>query len=945
MLAIAFAIVTIGLARGDEPVEFAREVAPILEKQCLKCHREGEKKGGIALESLSQMLDDGLVVPGEPGESGLIDAVAEPEGGGRAAMPKSGAPLAKAEVDIIRQWIAQGAPWPDGLKLADRSKADKGWWSLQPLADSEPPTSEGSPAGWDANPIDRFLFAKMADKGLHPNGEADRRTLIRRLTYDLTGLPPTPEEVAAFERDDDPHAYERLVDRLLASPRYGERWARHWLDVVRFGESRGYERNEIIPNAWPFRDYVIRSLNDDKPFDRLVLEHLAGDVIGKDDPAVEVGTAYLVAGPYDDVGNQDAAQAAQIRANTVDDVISATGTAFLGLTIGCARCHDHKFDPIAQADYYRWYATFDGIRHASREVASPADRQAREAKLAPLQARRASLASEREALVEGTWKRAQEQAPPIEATWVRPPAALAGTDDPLDPVEARFLRLIVDGTDGNPAATSGYQIDEIEVWTAGEEPPRNVALASHGTLAEGPYRAAQDFAGAYSPAQAIDGKYGATWVASGPILTLTFPAPERIGRVVFSTNRAGDFHKPFPAEYRLEISLDGESWTEVSSGRDRKPVSEAHRRHRLMERETTPDDRARLADLDRQIGATDAEIASVPPLPSWWVGQFAQPGPTNLFKGGDPQKRGDEIHAASLGTLEIVAPKYELAPDSPEGERRLALARWIVDPSNPLTPRVLANRLWNYHFGTGIVDTPSDFGFMGGEPSHPELLDWLARQLVAGGWKLKPMHRLIVTSAAYKQAGTYLDEAARVDATDRLLWRFRPRRLEAEELRDTFLEVAGVLKKEMGGPGFRLYQYLQDNVSTYNPLDHHGPETYRRTIYHHNARAAPVDLLSEFDCPDNAFSAPHRDHTTTPLQALTLLNHSFTADMARALASRLQREAGPDATAQVALAYRLAYARSPSEAESREASEFARANGLEPFCRALLNSTEIMYLD
>jgi hypothetical protein len=295
--------------------------------------------------------------------------------------------------------------------------------------------------------------------------------------------------------------------------------------------------------------------------------------------------------------------------------------------------------------------------------------------------------------------------------------------------------------------------------------------------------------------------------------------------------------------------------------------------------------------------------------------------------------------------LDRVTDDYRLANDAAESRRRLELARWIVAPSNPLTPRVLANRLWHYHFGTGIVDTPSDFGYMGGRPTHPELLDWLAGQLHRHGWRLKPLHRLIMQSQAYRQASTWRREAAEQDADARLLWRFPPRRLAAEEVRDTLLAVAGKLDTSAGGPGFRLYRYIQDNVATYVPLDEHGPETYRRAVYHQNARASFVDLLSEFDCPDNAFAVPRRASTTTPLQALTLLNHSFTNDMARFLAERLGREAGEPIEDQIDHAFRLAYQRGAEPAETEASAAFVRKHGLASFCRVLLNSSELIYLD
>ncbi|SIO57467.1 Planctomycete cytochrome C [Singulisphaera sp. GP187] len=753
-------------ADGQEPVEFERDVAPILTNHCIRCHRSESKKGDVSLASATDLEDSGAVEPGKPAESTLIEVVGPSPKGGEPKMPREGSPLSSAQVAVLRRWVEQGAVWPRGLVLKEAPKVGAEWWSLRPLAKVPPPLGQDMPPGWPANPIDAFIVAGLKAKGLIPSPPADRRTLIRRVTYDLTGLPPSADEIASFEADSSPDAYEKLVDRLLASPRYGEQWGRHWLDVVRFGESRGYERNEIIPNAWPFRDYVIRSFNDDKPFDRLVREHLAGDVIGKDEPDVEVGTTFLVCGPYDDVGNQDAAQAALIRANTLDDLIRATGESFLGVTIGCARCHDHKFDPLSQKDYYGLYATFAGVRHGNRTVAAASARAAHEALVAPLRDR-----------------------------------------------EAR-------------AAAEAARLDAA-------------------------------------------------------------------GRAAAS-----------------------------------------------------PDAIKRLAAAKAEHDAARAARTSIPPLPSWWVGTFEPaPGPFRIFLGGDPQRPGKAVAPAALGVLDAIVPGYQLPPDAPESGRRLALADWIVDPRNPLTPRVLANRLWHYHFGTGLVDTPSDFGFMGGRPSHPELLDWLASRLVDDGWRLKPLHRLIMTSMTYRQASTYRESAARVDGTSRSLWRFPPRRLAAEEVRDTMLMVAGLLDPQMGGPGFKLYAYFQDNVATYVPLDRPGPETHRRGVYHHSARASYLDVLSDFDCPDNAFGTPRRASTTTPLQALTMLNHGFSVETARAFADRLGREAGSAPADQCRRGFVLTFGRAPTDDEVAHGCRLIDQHGLPAFCRALLNASEMISID
>lgn len=932
-------------------VDFKTQIAPLFVEHCIRCHNPGNEKGELSLETAQGLNANGYLMPGKPDESYLLEVIHADPQTGKATMPKDTKPLSTEDVALIARWIEQGADWPSDFKLEEKSKADLSWWSLQPLAETTPPETAGMPAAWQQHPIDRFVAAKLAEKNLNPAPRASKRTLIRRATYNLTGLPPTPEEVAAFENDASPDAYEKLIDRLLASPRYGEQWGRHWLDVVRFGESNGFERNVIIDNAWPFRDYVIQSFNDDKPFDRMVIEHLAGDVIGKGDPQVEVGTTFLVCGPYDNVGNQDPVQKAQIRANTIDDMIRTTGEAFLGLTVGCSRCHNHKFDPVLQQDYYSLYATFSGVFHGSRVMASKAEQQQRNETLQPLNARKAELTKEKSEIEKAIQARAEQKAAEYEKSWVRDPARRTGIEDTFEPVEAKFVRLTGLGLDTNPHARSGYRVDEFEIWTAGDE-SRNVALASNGGTAVGANsRTAGDFAGAYDVSLTNDGKIGACWIAGSPELTIEFAQPETINKIVCSSDRSGaamsNYKATFLCEYKIEVSTDGKTWREVASSADRKPANTSHRRKRFFDREVTPEEQKRLAEINAEIGKVSQQIAAVPGLPSWWVGNHQQiNGPFHIFVGGNPQRKGDTVVPASMSTLGQVTDGYELKADAPQGERRLALARWLVAKENPLTPRVLANRLWHYHFGTGIVSTPSDFGYMGTRPTHPELLDWLARQIQENGWRLKDIQKQIMLSETYQQASTYREEAARIDSGSRYLWRFPPRRLTGEEIRDTLLSVAGKLDLKMGGPGFRLYEYLQDNVATYVPRETFGPETYRRAVYHQNARASRIDLLTDFDCPDNAFAASKRNATTTPLQALTLMNHQFTLDLAGFLAERLQREAGADdIDGQIKRAFELLYARPPVAQEQQAARTVIEANGLPAFCRAMINSNELIYLD
>lgn len=947
-LSVLFFALAISIpTRAQEPMDFGETVAPLLEQHCLRCHNGVRREGDLSLETDKDVRELGYLVPGDVEGSYLFELIAPPPSGERPAMPKEGEPLSEEQVRIVRRWIEEGAHWPDGLRLQQRSKADSSWWSLQPLASVTPPMPPDAPAAWKVSPIDRFIYAALAEKGLHPRERADRRTLIRRVTYDVTGLPPTLDEIEAFVSDSAPDAWQRVVDRLLASPRYGEHWARHWFDVIRFGESRGFERNEIINNLWPFRDYVIGSLNNDKPFDELVREHLAGDVFGAGDPDREVGTAFLVAGPYDDVGNQDPKQAAQIRANTIDEMVRATSEAFLGLTIGCARCHDHKFDPLTQQDYYAMYATFAGVHHGERAVATEEQRREREARLAPLQAQRKEYDDRLKRIEKAIDEQAAQSAEQWQAEWHRPPVSRKETVEEFVPVKARYVRLVVEGGETNPTSRRGYHIDEFEVWSA-DQPPRNVALAANGATASGASRVAEDFMDAYSPSLTIDGRFGARWIATGDRLTITLSESEVISRVVFSSDRPGEAGShpiaSFVSEYRIEVSTDGQQWHEVASSHNRQPINDAHRRHRLRQLSMTDAQRSELAAVRRKLQELDRQINDVPALPSWWVGTFSTPPPCAVFIGGDPQRRGPEAVPASPEALQNVTQPYKLPADAPEGDRRLALARWIVAPDNPLTPRVLANRLWHYHFGTGIVDTPSDFGYMGGRPSHPELLDWLARQVHASDWRWKPIHRMILLSETYCQASSFDDDAAAIDANSRLLWRYPPRRLTAEEIRDSMLFVAGRLDRTMGGPGFRLYRYIQDNVATYIPRADAGADTFRRAVYHQNARSAHVDLLTDFDCPDPAFMAPRRVMTTTPLQALTLMNHSFTVAMAKSFSERVEREAGSQATDQVIRAFYLAYGRPPDDEELGAATDLLRRWGLPALARVLFNSNEFLFV-
>ncbi len=939
-LALLTASPLIGAEDPASVAFFEQKIRPVLVEQCYECHSAKAKKlkSGLFLDSKAGWQKGGesgkaIIVPGKPEESLLLRSIRHTEVD--LEMPPKKPKLPDTVLADFAAWIKAGAIDPRDQATAEVKRGDKNWWSLQPLA------KEFTHAD-----IDGFIDAKLAEQKLTRSAPAKPQALIRRLSYDLTGLPPSQAEVDAFvaaHQADARKATEALVDRLLASPRYGEHWGRHWLDVVRFGESNGFERNFVIDDLYPFRDYVIRSLNDDKPFDQLMREHLAGDVIGQNQPAVEVGSAFLVAGPYDDVGNQDPVAAQNIRAATLDDMITATSGTFLGLTINCARCHNHKFDPIATEDYYRLRAAFEGVVHGRRTVVTKEEQQAFDGAMAPLNAERAKIVAAQDDLT----KTVEAKAKKLLATRKpsRPKADTLLTEEKITPIDARFVKLTMSATSSNPKSGVGGRISEFEIWSD-EATPRNVALASYGSTAEGAKGAtADDFPQAYSAALTIDGDEGAQWFVGNPAeLVITLPRVERISRLAYRTAKGrlvrDNTQGATPCEYEMFVSRDGQEWQKVADSYDREAWSPAHAFERVRREVTTPEEAKQLAKLTGQLAVLDKRIAAVPKLRQMWVGTHQpKPAPTFVQKGGDPMKPLAQVLPASLGVLDQVTPKYELKADAPEGERRVALANWITK-DNPITARVLANRLWHYHFGTGLVDTPSDFGFLGSKPTHPELLDFLAQRLIAHGWKIKALHREILLSQTYLQSADFNPTAARVDKDARLLWRFPPRRLGAEEIRDTLLATAGQLKLEpMGGPGFRLYRYLVNNVSTYIPLDTQGPETYRRAVYHQNARASVVDILNDFDLPDIAFASPKRANTTSPLQALTLFNNSFTLDMAKALATRLD---GPDPIAQ---AYSFTLQRQPTATERAAAEKLIAQHGKPAFCRALLNSNALIFLE
>jgi hypothetical protein len=945
------------------PPDFDREVAPVLAALCLDCHSGPKPKGDLDLSRKAGVDAAEVWKRVEAGEM----------------PPKK--PLPAAEAKLLKAWVDGGARWGtdpiDPFRFTTSARAGYDWWSLQPVKRPTPPPGR--------HPVDAFVLAKLSDKGLSPSPPADRRALLRRVTFDFTGLPPTPDEVAAFEKDISPDAYEKVVDRLLASPHHGERWARHWLDVVRYGETDGFERNTPRPAAWHYRDWVIRALNADLPYDEFARLQLAGDVLRPDDPDAVRATGFLVAGVHNTVLGTPQMRAVA-RLDELEDIVGAVGQTFLGVTVNCARCHDHKFDPVSQTDYYRLAAALSGVGFGERPL--PDAKGA--AEVAWLRKRLDETERELEA-VEGPARKAvlgdKSAGPAPVAAW----DFRGGGDDLIGKLHAKPVggaKFTPDGAafDGKtgllrtPPLPFDLKAKTLEAWvklngltqrgggvitvqtpTGGEfdavvfgeqEPARWMAGSEF-------FRRTKSFAGPeetekgfvhVAVALAADGSvtayrngkpYGKGYAAKGPA---SFGAGRAV--VVF-----GCRHEPAGGNKMLagtvsaarlyDTALSPET-VAASFAAGPAAVSDA-----AVEAKLTPAERATRAALRKTKGELAAELDAQrqrTAAAKAYANVPLAPGVTRFLTRGDIDQPGA---AVAPGGLTAVAGKadFGLAPDAPDTDRRRTLAGWVTSPQNPLFARVMANRVWHYHFGTGLVETPSDLGFNGGRPSHPELLDWLAAEFADRKFSLKALHRLIVTSATYRQASAPRKDALAADADNRLLWRFRPHRLEGEAVRDAMLAVSGLLNPEVGGKGFSDYRERNFNGTAYfDPFDPVGPEFHRRSVYRFTPRGGNQGLLDAFDCPDPAAAAPRRAVTTTPLQALALWNNGFALQSADALAARVAKEAD-GVGKQVARAWRLAYGRDPTLAEAKLAADLVAAHGLKALARALFNSNEFVTVE
>lgn len=862
---------------------FEQKIRPLLVKRCLSCHSVQSKplRGGLLLDSREGWRRGGAggaaVLPKDPANSRLLRAVKHEAGA--PAMPPD-APLAKSEIKDLEEWVRLGAFDPREEKpSASKSSsfaARLKHWAFQPLKSAAIP--QVKTGGWTRNPIDRFILAKLESKGLKPSPQADKRTLLRRLSYDLVGLPPSPEEMEAFLKDRNPNAYEKAADRLLASPHYGERWGRHWLDVVRYGDTHGYDKDKRRDNAWRYRDYVIASFNQDKPYSRFLKEQIAGDVLYPKDPQAIVATGFIAAGPWDFVGNVELAENTVEKAKTRnldrDDMVSNALSTFNSVTIHCARCHDHKFDPIPQRDYYRLQAVFAGVDRGDRAFEEGDD----PANSAP------SPTNGYHSAISAT---------PDAEKWVQ---IDLGRETALDSLRLLPARPI----DFKDTPGFGFPV-RFKVLAANDPGFQNAATLDDQTRADFKNPGDTPYILPVSGVRARYIRIIATklWLRTNDYVFALAEAQ------VFSNKKNAALH----AKVSALDSIEQGRWSMgfLTDGNDS--------RHAFM----------------RQT------YAVVPHAPR----------PVHTLARGEVEKPLEEARAGALSCLVNLKSDFAIPANAPEGARRAALADWLSSPQNPLAWRSIVNRIWQYHFGKGIVETPNDFGWNGARPSHPELLEWLAASFRDGGQSLKALHKLIVTSATYRQASQENAAYAKRDSDNRYLWRMNRRRLDAEEVRDAVLSVSGQLNLTMGGAGYDLFRFKDDHSPIY---DHsaveriNDPKTFRRTVYRFTVRSVPNPFLESLDSADPNASVPARNATLTALQSLALLNNPFMVKQAELWAQRLQSQANAPKE-QIERAYLLAFSRPPSPDEASLALGYLRKHGLANFCRLLLNANEFLFLD
>jgi len=849
------------------PISFAEHIQPILAKNCLKCHGEAMQLSKLDLRTRESALRGGqrgaAIVPGNAEESRLYRLVAGIE---KPGMPMDGGTLSAREVAALKAWIDQGAHWDRTPLAASNSNSAADWsalenaqlppgardyWAFKAPVQAPPPV-----VGKDfQNPVDRFLERARQERGLKAAPRADKMTLLRRAYLDLIGLPPGPEEVAEFLNDSSPGAWERLIDRLLASPHYGERWGRHWLDVARYADSGGFQNDTDRPHFWRYRDYVIKSFNEDKPYNDFIKEQIAGDEFENRTDDNLIATGFLRAGPRVQHREKDNPER---RHDYLDDVLGTIGKGVLGLTIQCARCHDHKFDPILQKDYYALHASIYGYVEVDY----------------PLGPREAADAYMRK--IDEIYRRTE----PLRAE--------------IEQIEAPYHYKLA--------------LEQVR-----KKYPENVIRAVEKPEAE------------RTPGE----KLLATQVLESAITISTreidkIMSPEDAARKKALNDQIAAINKEKPSTPgpMAHITTDGD-WRAAGPGTGDGTKGACPR-----------------CELEYQGAGKFLELGPGP-------GNYVTP-PSYFLVRGDPDSRAYPTKPGFISVITTGNPPTELRPaNGRTSGRRLALAEWLVSRDNPLTARVIVNRIWHHHFGRGIVATLDNFGKMGEPPTHQDLLDWLAVEFMNRGWSIKQMHRLIMTSEAYQMASDYNDAAsAEKDPDNKYLWRYRIQRLEGEIIRDSMMAIAGTLDRTMGGPPIfphvdeELLKALDRGIWRNQP---DGPKVWRRSVYIYAKRSLPFPMVHVFDLADLNVSFGARNVSTVPTQALTLMNNEFVIRQSQLFAERLQKEAGPDIARQVDLAYRLALTRPPTAQEASMAADMIGSSSLADFTHVMLNLSEFLY--
>ncbi|MBM81519.1 MAG: hypothetical protein CMJ78_13140 [Planctomycetaceae bacterium] len=988
LIAILFVQTTFAWSADD----FNKTVAPILASKCLECHSGNEPKGGLDLSTRANAMKGGesgaAINGGKLDKSILWQRVRNDE------MPPKH-PISKAEKEVLKRWIADGAKWDiakiDRFAYTTDSRAGYDWWSLQPIREVKALEVGDDPSVRTS--IDAFVRKTHDEKGFSTAPLADPRTQVRRLYFDLIGLPPSPEVVDQFAKNPTDEAYAKIVEDLLMSHRYGERWGRHWLDVVRFGESNGFERNGPRYNFWPYRDWVINAFNNDMPYDEFVRMQLIGDQLkpGREGSA---SVGFLVAGVHNTVVGGSERMKKLAFQDELEEVIGVIGQTFLGLTVNCSRCHDHKFDPIKQTEYYQLISSISGMTHGERVAREPSDVK----RLAKLNDKNTKLSTELAAIDQEARQAILKARKSGEVKLSEPPKALARWEfdgnlkDSIGGLHGEFVgnakfeegAIVVDGKSFVRTAKLPKAIAEktLEVWVQlstldqggggaitlqtpngivfdsivyAEREKRKWMAGSNGFVRTESFSAFEETEALKRPVHMVlvyskDGRitgyrdgqpYGRPIRKTGlqsysanqseVLFGLRHGTPGGNHMLKARIFRASLYDRALTPEEVLQSAsstLDFVSEKQIIASLDKKTLE-------------------RRNSLDAQLSKVQGELKTLTSAAQAKLYTMNPRTPVEIrfLQRGDIEKEGDIMTPGAVASVKGVDADFELNAKASDADRRRKLAEWITSPNNPLFARVIVNRIWQYHFGTGIVVTPSDFGFNGGQPSFPDLLDHLATELKENGYRLKALHRKIVTSTVYRQGADLNEASASKDADNRYLWRMQPRRLEAESVRDAILSVSGKLNLQMGGPGFHDVSVIPNNGTTYyEAIDVDGDAFFRRTIYRFTPRGGRSALLDTFDCPDPATTAPRRAITTTPLQALSLLNNAFVLRMSKHFAARVAQE-GKNVDEQVDRAWRLALARSPSKAEHELSKELVQKHGLPALCRGLFNANEFVIVE